>query len=163
MNNKLLELIPTLPQDQLKGLKSKIEFCLQQESIPTKKQLGKVGDNLLLDTIIVGIKKHLKGFYFQSDNKTKARANEIQDCLDNYLCELLQDESSKKIFKVFRKKFYSIYVDLIINDLLSWDKAPPLNIQIVLSWYSKFAGLLDKAFPGYIESGLIKLIFNKEK
>lgn len=92
--------------------------------------------------------------------KDKKLINEVYVYLLNYLDELLKGKKlNKGDLKKIRSAFFSMYVVTVINGISRNRKPIPVTLRTVLQWHNQFPGLLDIAYPGYIQNGqLINLV-----
>lgn len=60
-----------------------------------------------------------------------------------------------------KRNFYATMA-MLVSSFLD-DLNVPISVKTLLNSFEKFPGLIDKAFPGYVRSGLIRTIFNRSR
>ena len=68
---------------------------------------------------------------------------------------------NKKNTRRFAIGIFHLYSDLVINYLR--DCRVPVSLKTSLQHAEKFTGMVDKAFPNYIESGAIRMVILRAK
>jgi hypothetical protein len=87
-------------------------------------------------------------------NKTTYKSiTELSKNIDIWL-----DESVGHIKRSERVKMYHLIVELLCKLIESWGMA--ISVRTIANSKDYFPGVVEKAFPGYIKGGLIKLILS---
>lgn len=68
----------------------------------------------------------------------------------------------KKYRKDSRAKFYSLYFEVMGDHIIN-NTRRSLSIKTMVQFIDDFPGVLDRAFPGYIRSGLLYLVLKDKK
>ena len=76
--------------------------------------------------------------------------------MDNFITLI---NKNTKVTRLLRKQIYNLYVEIIVEYLVKY--RIPISINSILNCHEKFLSLLDKKYPGYLESGLLYLIFSE--
>lgn len=79
----------------------------------------------------------------------------VSDSVDSFI-----DKNFKKVTRVERSKLYNFFVRIIVSHIQN-NTELSLSLKVVLNYFSYLPQLIDKSFPGYIESGLLSLILEK--
>lgn len=97
-------------------------------------------------------KHHIQPFYILR-TKNRKLFNELKDVMD-MLLEFAQENNlseKKELFILFQ-----LYSDLICEYLQ--EIGVPIHLKTVVQSSEQFPGLLNKAYPGYLKSGLLKFL-----
>lgn len=82
----------------------------------------------------------------------------VRETLDGHL----EHWVSKKHRKNSQSKFYVLYCEVIGEYIINNTEAP-LSLKTMVNMIDSFPGILDRAFPGYVNSGLLHLVFKDKK
>lgn len=142
----------TLSRNELLDLKAKIEFRLSLLDTP------KSNSDIFYKCLIGILKQKIGGKYtpeYQSYSKGKGKFTlKIKEVAD-YLEEFLMDcEPNYK--HNWLPVWYKLYIQLVIERLeeLNW----VINMGTILNMYELYPGILNKAYPSYVENGWIGAI-----
>lgn len=148
--------INNLSKKELLLLKAKVELRL--------KTFEDGNDQLFYDCIISELRKEVGGWYpvrlsmLNKNKKKPALINNIKELADNLEIMLMNAEPNYNIHLLTR--FYSLYVTLIIERVKELEL--PLSITCIINLSGEFPSLLNKAYPGYLKSGWIRMVLNGE-
>lgn len=147
--------LTSLSLKDLESLKSKIEFLISL----TPKTTGVTLEQQLLETIatklVVELNLPVLGYGIIKSKKPNqfSKLKEVTAFLDMWLGEVLKKKPDKRE----RMKCYKIFTEFMTNKLLELDI--PVSLTTILNCYEWFPSLFEKFFPGYIKSGLVRVIF----
>ena len=152
---KILELLPILSQEDLKKIEDTLKFY--QKSIKKESHLE---ESLLYDSINTKVKVITENdLFFNVFKKSKIGYKQLGECLktlDNFIIIL---QKNINITRFTRKQIYNLYVEIIVEYLIKYRIS--ISINSILNCHEKFLSLLDKKYPGYLENGLLYLIFSE--
>lgn len=151
---------------ELQAIKVELTLVLNKVQVLLAKENSKIQetDEELFYNCLVSKCKEKLGGYFISFNIYRNRGNyyKLQEALHSVNTFLstwyLKGNIGTKEEKV---QIYKLYADLLFS------YAKEINIPIIVNslvnCYERFPSLLNKAYPGYVESGLLGLILNTVK
>jgi hypothetical protein len=148
--------LTSMSTKELKQLRAKINFLVDNSTDDINDSNYQTFYSLLTDSL----NRTLLNTYqpFPVFKKQKTQYNKLVEVVD-YLDQLVQDTFAKPK-KLFYMKIYRLYITLVKADLTN--SPIPLGIPTILNYKSKFAGILDNNFPGYLENGLFRVLFDKK-
>ena len=153
--DKIINILPTLSQEELKKIGDSIKFYLKSGKKETHPE-----EILLYDSINNKVKEITENYlFFNVFKKSKIGYKQLDECLktlDNFITLI---NKNTKVTRLLRKQIYNLYVEIIVEYLVKY--RIPISINSVLNCHEKFLSLLDKKYPGYLESGLLYLIFSE--
>lgn len=152
--DSILRCLPNLSQDELKKLDNNIKFYLKYSIVK-----GSNYETLLYESINSKVNE-LTGdnLFFAVFKKSKIGYKQLGVCvntLENFVTII---DKNIKVTRLRRKQLYNLYVNVIIEYLIKYNI--PISINSILNCHEKFIALLDKKYPGYIETGLLYLLFS---
>ena len=153
--DEIINILPMLSQEELKKVDDTVKFFLKS----VKKE--DVSEEILLyDSINIKVKEITENnLFFNVFKKSKIGYKQLGECLktlDNFI-KILQKNIN--ITRFTRKQIYNLYVEIIAEYLIKY--RIPISINSILNCHEKFLPLLDKKYPGYLESGLLYLVFSE--
>ncbi|HBD94517.1 MAG TPA: hypothetical protein DC057_10150 [Spirochaetia bacterium] len=150
---EILDILPKLNGEEFKKLEDALKFYLVHSKKETQSE-----EILLYDSINTKI-KGLTGheLFFGVFKKSKIGYKQLGECLItlNNFINLLGKHI--KVTKLTRKQVYNLYTEIITEYLIKY--RIPVSVNSVLNCHEKFLSLLDKKYPGYMENGLLYLVF----
>lgn len=146
--------LPNLSQDELKKLDHNIKFYLKYSIVEGSKY-----ESLLYDSVNSKVTE-LTGanIFFAVFKKSKIgykQLGAVVSTIENFVVIL---SKKIKVTRLKRKQLYNLYVDVIVEYLIKYNI--PVSVNSVLNCHEKFTALLDKKYPGYLENGLLYLLFS---
>lgn len=75
------------------------------------------------------------------------------DHIDTWIAEAMPQY---RMSRLQRHKLYAIFAGLVVDALEQ--TTIPVNIETVLSYFSRLPSIVDRAFPGYAQSGVLHTI-----
>ena len=152
--DEIINILPTLSQEDLKKIEDTIKFYLKS----TKKEVHSE-EVLLYDSINNKVKVITENdLFFNVFKKSKIGYKQLGECLktlDNFITII---NKNIKVTRLLRKQIYNLYVEIIVEYLLKY--RIPVSINSILNCHEKFLSLLDKKYPGYLEGGILYLVFS---
>lgn len=150
---EILNALPNLTSEELTKLDDSLKFYLTH----SKKEFHSE-EALLYDSINNKVKSITENdLYFNIFKKSKIGYKQLGECLitlDNFIKILTK---SLTITRFTKKQIYNLYAEIITEYLIKY--RIPVSINSILNCHEKFLSLLDKKYPGYLESGLLYLVF----
>ena len=151
--DEIINMLPMLSQEELKKVDDTIKFYLKSIKKETHPE-----EVLLYDSINKKVREITEGdLFFNVFKKSKIGYKQLLECLktlDNFIMVL---QKTISITRFARKQMYNLYVEVIVEYLIKC--RIPISINSILNCHEKFLSLLDKKYPGYLESGMLYLIF----
>lgn len=148
--------INNLSKKELLLLKAKIDLKL--------KSFEDGNDQLFYDCIISELRKEVGGWYpvrlsmLKKNKKTPTLVNNIKELADNLETMLMNVEPDYDVHLLAR--FYILYVKIVMDRVRELEL--PLTITCIVNLGNEFPSLLNKAYPGYLKYGWIRMILNGE-
>ena len=151
------QLIDQVPIESLQELSDYIAYKQRKPKQQGMNQY-KAEDYLLYEKISSALSKLITApvmpFNTFKRQKKYAKFLELVEYLDNYADQVCQ----KKTTRYQKTKFYRLYISLVADEIINRTEAP-LCMSTIMNNYERFPGLLENAFPGYLESGFGYKIF----
>lgn len=148
------ELVAKLDQDQLAGLSHHIEFFQKNKSFTTV-MIPRTEDICLFENIKIILAQRVNTNYppisvwllkFPNTYRTlRTRATEIE--------EFIAANFKPGLSRSQKNKLYVIFSSVVATRIEQ--TRVPLSLTTTLSFFNNLPGLIDKSFPGYIQSGLL--------
>lgn len=141
---------------ELKQLKAKVNFLIENSD----EDVDDYGYQIFYELLTNKLHKMLRATHqpYPVFKKQRTHHKKLVAVVD-YLDELLQSIFAKPK-KLWYRKIYRLYINLVIGDIQ--DSPITLALPTVLNYKDRFPAILDDSFPGYLENGLIKVVFQKE-
>lgn len=157
--NMTYEELEKLTLKELKQLQNNIAYWISIKNQDADSQYAELLYHYLTDHLSrITRKDYPPYFVYISKNKatrnTEQRLKVVSGDLREYLTSICKGVEQDKTTVT---KFLKLFSDLMISNI-DENLELPLNLGTVLSMADDFPSILDRAFPGYIESGLIKMI-----
>lgn len=156
------EIIATLTPEQLEGLKHHIEFFSKGKTNSVT-MIPRTEDILLYESMKVVLSNKLRTTYKplplwlrsfpQTFRLLRKRATLIE--------EFIEINFKKKLTRSQKNKLYLIFCNVVANRIEL--TRVPLSLTSMLSFLNNLPGLVDKAFPGYIQSGMMDALIQFEE
>ena len=146
-------LLPKLSVQELKELQKNIEHTLSGKTLEVKGE----EDQWFYESLIGALKRELRCSFpsyaqFKSRNDRLYKKFEVQYLeLDEWLKNCFPEGT--KLPKLQRHRLYDFFTELVIDNLKS--TSLPLSLTTLLTFFNNLPGLVDRKFPGYIQSGAL--------
>jgi len=152
ISEKLLEELPT---KKLKEFRDTADYIIYKRKNKDETEFPSILYKYLSEDLFrITRKNYPEYFIFANKNpKINTRLKEVASHLIEYLTSIIKSEPDKTTIYKFLKLFATLMVDNIEENL-----DLPLNFTTVLSMADDFPSILERAFPGYIKGGLIRLV-----
>lgn len=145
--------IKQLNPDQLKEV---IDFALYEKDVKTRPSTYDRNEEMLYSVLAEELKSKLSSalvpFHVFKKGSSYARFREVLKHVD----EFLRSTGIPRFTTPERKKMYSIVIRLVVERASELDV--PLGVKLVLNQSDYIPGLFDRAFPGYLRSGLVRML-----
>lgn len=147
---KIQQALPNLEAKELKSIRDKIDFLLKDNKVSDKRL-----EEFLYDAVISSVERILKNksvpFHVFTGNKMqKVKLMQTVKYLQDYAFKII----GARTVRIEYQKVCLLFAKLMVHDLQGHPAA--LSTMLVLNCHEQFPSILDKNFPGYISSGLIK-------
>ena len=141
---------------ELKQIKAKVDFLLSNSLDDVNDYNYIVFYELLTDKLQTALRTEYQPYpVFRKQKTHYKKLVELVDYLDELLLTIFKAPK-----KLYYRKIYRIYIALVMDVIQQ--ASLPLELPVILNFKSKFPAVLDNAFPGYLENGLIRVIFSKK-
>lgn len=160
MDSKLLN----MSQKELKELKAKVTFLLENKPVEVGiKQEGYV--QLFLDVLDTSLQRRLLKkvpplVVLRASTKYRSILSKLYkavSCLNDWSESAL----NRRLNRPEKLTMYSLASELTCDYLNRI--GVPINLKTIINCYERFPSLIQSAFPGYIESGLLHIILNSKE
>jgi hypothetical protein len=154
--NNILKVLPKLSQDDLKQIRTRLDFLLQVTNKVSQLEDKKIFYDIMSN--IIYQKTGNKPLYYNIFITTKHKKflDHAFSFINKYFDNITTNIKIKKSVKITKQKFYVTFAKITIAYLIKIDV--PISVSSVLKCVEKFPGLLNSEFPGYIEANLIEKI-----
>lgn len=148
------EIVPTLTQDELYALKHHIDFFYKAKG-KFVDNVPRTGDILLYESLksVLSRKLNTRFDKIQFWIKKHPRLFGILRKRSDLIEAFIEDNFKKDISKIEKNRLYIIFIN-VVADRIELTRVP-LSLTSTLSFLNNLPGLVDKAFPGYIQSGML--------
>jgi len=148
------EIVPTLTSEQLEGLKHHIDYFAKTKGNSVA-NVPRTGDMLLYESLKSVLSRKLKTRFdnIQTWIMKNPRLFKILKSRSDLIEAFIEDNFKKDISKIEKNRLYIIFIN-VVADRVEQTRVP-LSLTSTLSFLNNLPGLVDKAFPGYIQSGLM--------
>lgn len=160
MDSKLLSMTPK----ELKELKAKVTFLLENKPAEVNvKQEGYV--QLFLDVLDNSLQKRLLKkvpplIVMRASTKYRNTLLKLYKAV-NGLNDWSSSALGRKLNRPEKLTMYSLASELTCDYLSKLNV--PISLTTIINCYEKFPSLVQKAFPGYIESGLLNIVLKSKE
>lgn len=154
--NIILKILPKLSQNDLRQIKTHLDFLLQTTNKVNQLEDKKIFYDIIGSIIYQKTRDRTPFYNIFIVSKHKKILDHAFSFINNYFNSITSNIKIKKSTKIVRQKFYMTFAKLIVAYL---DRINvPISMSAVLKCVEKFPGLLDSEFPGYLEAGLVEKI-----
>lgn len=157
--DQVLGLITSLKEEELKNIRTRIDFLLSSKKGTEKKSTEEIQFyTLLTNEIERRLKKKPSPFpvfkkqaIYKKFKKTFEEMLEYRkDCTGGILLD-----------KKMRGSFNSLAIGVVLGD---FDDSPiPLSMTTALTTFANLPGLLDRSFPGYVRGGAMLILLKSKR
>ena len=146
-------LLPKLTVQELKELQTNIHHTLSGKTLEVKGE----EDEWFYVSLTGALKRELRASFppypqFKSRNGRLYKKFETQYLdFDAWLKKCFPEGT--KISKLQRHRLYDFFTEIVIDDLKT--STLPLSLTTLLTFFNNLPGIVDRKFPGYIQSGAL--------
>lgn len=154
----------SMTKKELEKEKAKIEALLVAKS---RKKTEDISPRLemfyrgLASQFMLYFNHKLPPLYVLAGRKNKYLYNLIHQVL-SYLDEWLERVLKRKPKRTECARLYVLYGELMIRNITDNTTIPTI-LRTVLQMYESFPAVFDRAFPDYIQSGLVEVVLKAKK
>lgn len=154
---KIEKLITLLEKEELVLLGKKIQYLMTTK----KRKCSPVDEDAFYSIIGNELKKKIRYKapplpVFKKTNDYKLFSQVFVDTLD-YMEEVFKRE---KLTRPKKLHFYLVATKIVLRDC---EGSPvPLSMRSMLTAYKLLPGLIERSFPGYVQSGLLPMILKQK-
>ena len=150
----------TMSQEELLSLRNRIDLLLKIQKGTPGNSVADTSDESLLYQEIRKVYKSRFGLKLLPLKAFKKRpgGNNLKVVV-TYL-DKLSEEVIGKSTRIDKAWWYRLFIDLSLREMEK--ENIPLSVHNLLGFYERFPEVLNQAFPGYIESGLLTKILSKK-
>jgi len=149
------DMLPDLSRKELQELRNRINYLL----LSSRKDMSQSSSGSLYEAIrsefLDVLKEKLPAYKHLAAKKSNLLPL-IED-VSLFLREFLVIALGRRPRRSEMELCYRLYARLVLQRLL--ESKIPITSKSILNYYAAFPSILDAAFPGYLKSGLLHLVF----
>jgi mRNA-degrading endonuclease RelE of RelBE toxin-antitoxin system len=147
--------LTSMSAKELRHLKAKVDFLLTNSTEEIDDNNYQFFYTLLTKKLHDILRTKYQPYpIFKKQKLQYKKLVEVVDYLDEFLESMFE-----KPKRIYYRKLYRMYINQVIGNIQ--DSPLPLEVSVILNYKNKFAAILDNNFPGYLENGMLKVIFQR--